>query len=153
MKGQKINGQFVPLPRQLVVSTAWRAASLNARHMLDHLIEEHLRHGGKSNGILLAPRRQLEQLIHRNAVTNTINELQRLGLIDLKPGLGRTPSTYTLTWLPHADGSPPTDRWHQSEAENYANSLIAARKQAKTRPKRHARSMLATIRTKLLKRL
>ena len=145
MKGQKINGQFVPLPRQLVISAAWRATSLNARHMLDHLIEEHLSHGGKRNGCLLAPRRQLEQLMHRNAVTNTINELQRLGLIDLKSGLGRKPSTYALTWLHHADGSPPTDRWHQSEAENYAKTLLAARKQAKTRRKHRARPMLAVI--------
>jgi len=145
MKGQKINSQFVPLPRQLVISTAWRATSLNARHMLDYLIEEHLSHGGKRNGFLLAPRRQLEQLIHRDAVTNTINELQWLGLIDVKPGLGRKPSTYTLTWLHHADGSPPTDRWRQNEAENYAKTLLAARKQAKTRPKRRARPLLAVI--------
>ena len=49
------------LPLSLLTSLAWRSLSLNARRFVEFLMIEHMRHGGKANGKLLAPRRQLEQ--------------------------------------------------------------------------------------------
>src|SRR5262249_34930956 len=53
--------QFVPLPRELLETAAWRSLGINARRLLDFLMVEHMRHGGKRNGYLLAPRRQLAE--------------------------------------------------------------------------------------------
>ena len=55
MKGE----QFVKLPRDLLQSAAWRSLGINARRFVDFLMIEHMRQGGKHNGFLLAPRRQL----------------------------------------------------------------------------------------------
>ena len=51
---------FVKLPRDLLESTAWRSLSIHARRLIDFLLIEHMRHGGRENGRLLAPRRQFE---------------------------------------------------------------------------------------------
>ena len=56
----KRSSQFIMLPRDLLESDAWRGLGINARRFLDFLMIEHLRHGGKHNGYLLAPQRQLE---------------------------------------------------------------------------------------------
>ena len=131
----KIEGQFVQVARDLLESKAWKAMGLNDRRALDFLMLEYLRQGGKRNGRLVAPRRQLEQHgINRNAVTDTINNLQRLGLIDLQVGVGRRPHLYGLTWLHHADGSPPTHRWKR--CNTIAEAIIAGRRAFKTHNRR-----------------
>ena len=48
------------LPRSLIQSDAWRAAGINTRRFIDFLLLEHMAHGGKANGKLKAPGRQLE---------------------------------------------------------------------------------------------
>ena len=46
---------FVKLPRDLLESEAWRSLSVNAWRLLNFLMIEHMKHGGKGNGRLLAP--------------------------------------------------------------------------------------------------
>jgi hypothetical protein len=128
MKGKA----FVKLPRDLLESDAWRSLSINARRLVDTLMLEHMRHGGKRNGFLVAPRRQLERAeIHAHLVSGAIDDAQRVGIIDCKRGIGRRPSYYALTWLPLSDGTEPSNRWRHCAAE--AADAIAARKLAKTR--------------------
>jgi hypothetical protein len=103
---------FVMLPRDLLESEAWRGLGINARRFLDFLMLEHMRHSGKENGSLLAPRSQLVGFgIGARHVSPAIEETERLGFVDCKRGTGRRPSSYALTWLPLSDGRAPSNRW------------------------------------------
>ena len=121
---------FAKLPRDLLESTAWRSLSIHARRLIDFLLIEHMRHGGRENGRLIAPRRQLIAFgIHAHFVSAAIEEAELVGLVDCKRGVGRAPNTYGLTWLPRGD--PPAHRWRNHEAT--AAEVIAIRKSRKTR--------------------
>jgi hypothetical protein len=72
---------------------------------------EHLRHGGRGNGLLHAPRRQLEDFgIGSHFVSAAIEEVLSAGLVDCRRGVGRRPSVYALTWLPLSDGTEPSNQ-------------------------------------------
>src|SRR4051794_30289891 len=104
--------QFVKLPRDVLESEAFGSLGVNAFRFLRFLMIEHMRHSGKRNGFLLAPRRQLHAFgIGAHFITAAIEELERGGLMDCQRGVGRRPSYYTLTWLPMADGRAPSNRW------------------------------------------
>ncbi|HEY1260561.1 MAG TPA: hypothetical protein VGF34_15040 [Stellaceae bacterium] len=120
---------FVKLPRDLLASDAWRSLSINARRFLDFLMIEHMRRGGKANGRLLAPRRQLWDFgIGQHYVSSAIEEAEQHGLVICRRGFGRAPSTYMLTWLTLPDGSfPPIQRWKTYIAEiNGKSPLVSA---------------------------
>lgn len=124
---------FAKMPRDLLESTAWRSLSIHARRLIDFLLIEHLRHRGRENGRLFAPRRQLETFgIAAHFVSTAIEETERVGLVDCRRGIGRRPNVYGLTWLPRGD-EPPTHRWRQHEIT--AKQVMADRKAAKTRKK------------------
>jgi hypothetical protein len=134
----KINGQFVPMTETLLSSKAWRAANVHdhVRRLVDFLIIEHLRHGGQENGKLKAPRRQLRNYeagarIPARFVSDIIDEVVALGLVDVYRGSRRRASTYGLTWLPLFDGTPPSNRFTECDAA--ADAIIEAAKQAKRR--------------------
>lgn len=115
--------QFIKLPRDLLLSDSWRLLSINARRFLDFLMNEHMRQGGKRNGFLLAPYRQLYTFgIGAHFVIGAIEEVERGGLVECQRGIGRRPNYYTLTWLPMADRRAPSDRWrsvvHAVSTEN-----------------------------------
>lgn len=114
---KKSTEPFVMLPRSLVASDAWRSASINARRFIDFLLLEHMAHGGKENGRLKAPYRQLEQFgIGRRHVTPAISEAEALGLATCRRGGMRVPTEYAVTWLPLHDNTPPTDQWREFQA-------------------------------------
>ena len=96
----------------LLESDAWHFLSINARRLVDFLMIENMRHGGKRNGQLVAPREQLEKFgIGARHISAAIEEVERVGVVDCRRGAGRQPNTYTLTWLPLGDGTAPSDRW------------------------------------------
>jgi hypothetical protein len=107
--------QFVKLPRDLLSSPAWQAQSINCRRLIDFLMFEHMRCGGKKNGLLVAPRRQLcaAGINNGDRVTEAINEAEQLGLIDIERGDRRRPNRYALTWLPLYDDTAPCNRWRE----------------------------------------
>jgi hypothetical protein len=106
---------FVKLPRDLLESAAWRGLSINAGRLLDFLMVEHMRHGGKKNGELLAPWTQLENTgIGARHIGEAIADVVRSGLVDCTRGVGRQPSRYALTWLPMTDRSEPSNRWRSA---------------------------------------
>ena len=97
-------GSWTPEPLELLESDAWRSAGINTRRLIDFLKREHMRHGGKENGQLKAPRRQLEAYgIGTHQVSEAIREAEKLGLVQVQRRGMRTASTYTLTCL--HDGS------------------------------------------------
>jgi hypothetical protein len=121
-----MSGAFVKLPRELLESDAWRSLGINARRFIDFLMLEHMRQGGKRNGFLLAPRRQLMEFgIGAHFVSDAIDEVDRLGLVDCRRGLGRRPSIYALTWLPLADGSEPSNGWRVASAKEHSQEISA----------------------------
>jgi hypothetical protein len=99
---------FIKLPLDLLTSHAWRSLSLNGRRFVEFLMIEHMRHGGKANGRLLAPRRQLWDFgIGNHYVSNAIEECERAGVVKCQRGVGRRPNLYLITWLPSCDGAAP----------------------------------------------
>ena len=100
------------LPRNLLESPAWRALGINARRLIDVLMIEHLRHGGKANGALKAPRRQLEQAgIGARYVSAAIQEAEALGLVIAHRRGCRVATLYELAWLPRGDGRPSCNKY------------------------------------------
>ena len=108
----KAREPFVMTYRSVLESLAWQRLGLQARRFIDFLMLEHLRHGGKRNGSLLAPHRQLVAYgIHPGAVAPAIREAVSAGFVDMVHGTGRAPNRYTLTWLDMADGIEASHRW------------------------------------------
>jgi hypothetical protein len=106
---------FVKLPLELLISDAWRSFSINTRRFIDFLMIEHMRHGGKANGKLLAPRRQLEEFgIGARYISAAIEEALCSGFVNCRPGGGRQPNLYSLTWLPLGEGIAPMTTKGQS---------------------------------------
>lgn len=96
-----IAGPFVMLPRSLLESTEWREQSINCRKLVDFLMVEHMRHAGRKNGHLVAPRTQLEAAgIGARHIGPAIDEAVKRGLVAVRRGSGRQPSCYALRWLP-----------------------------------------------------
>ena len=118
---------FVKLPREVLESASWRGLGINGRRFLDFLMIEHMRQGGKRNGFLLAPRRQLWDFgIGEHFVSGAIEEVERVGLVDCKRGTGRRPSYYALTWLPLFNGAAPSNRWSVVSAVSSENECCLA---------------------------
>jgi len=112
MTAKEPKERFVKLLHDLLESDPWRSLSINARRLIDFLMLEHMAHAGQRNGYLVAPRRQLEQAgIGARYVSAAIEEVERMGIVDVRRGVGRRPSVYALTWLPMADGAAPSHRW------------------------------------------
>jgi hypothetical protein len=114
-----IGQQFVPLPRDLLRSDAWRSLGINERRLVDFLLLEHMRHGGQQNGNLKAPRQQLHAFgIGPRFVSAVIATTEERGLIQCKRGGMRVATTYALTWLPMADGTPASNGWRSHRDPN-----------------------------------
>jgi hypothetical protein len=105
---------WIWLTAVMLKSDAWRSAGLNCRRFVDFLMLELMAHGGRRNGWLKAPEQQLVSIgIGKAYVAPAITEADALGLVDCLRGGKRVATMYRLTWLPHDDGSPATDRWRK----------------------------------------
>jgi hypothetical protein len=112
MYGPPAGESWVWLTRELMQSDAWRSQGINCRRFVDFLLREHLAHGGKENGKLLAPDHQLRTLgIGAQYITKAIREAEDLGIVDCERGGMRVATKYTLTWLPLHDGTAASNRW------------------------------------------
>jgi hypothetical protein len=108
----KIPTPFVWESQELLESDAWRSRNIHVRRLIDFLLIEHINHGGKRNGLLLAPYRQLYAFgIGARFTAATIHRAEELGLIVCVRGSKRIATTYRLTWLPDHDDGAPTDDW------------------------------------------
>lgn len=118
---------WIWLTRELLASDAWRSMTGKARKVIDFLLLEHMGHGGRANGKLKAPHRQLCSFgIGRAFTAPAILECERLGLIERHPGGARVATTYTLTWMPSHDGAPASNRWrdHASEKQKSVHQTV-----------------------------
>jgi hypothetical protein len=102
-------------------SVTYRALGISAIRVMQFLMHEHAAHGGRENGNLAAPYRQLEAWgVTAADVRKGLAELYATGfLVQTRQGQrqagGREPSRYALTWLPTHAGSPqekaPSHAW------------------------------------------
>ena len=131
---------WVWLTRELLVSPAWRARSINTVRLVEFLLVEHMAHAGTENGNLKATYDQLVAFgLTRSAIRAATEEAEFLGLIRFKRG-GRwagtnQPSTYRLTFLPDRESNPPTNEWKGKTEET-----ISAWKQEQVQRLRARRS-------------
>lgn len=119
----------------MLASNSFRALSLPARRVLDFLMFEHASHGGRENGNLAAPYRQLTVWgCTQDDVRKGLDELHVLGFVTTtkqghRQAGGGEPSRYALTWVTvfpgTADEAPPTNLWlhvsHKLHREGVAN--------------------------------
>jgi hypothetical protein len=104
---------WVWLTRELLSSDAWRSMSINALRFVECLLIDHMGHAGTENGNLKATYGQLIAfgITSRRRVVRAIENAESLGLVDVQRRGMRTATTYTLTFYPLPDGTPPTNRW------------------------------------------
>jgi hypothetical protein len=103
---------WIWLTRELIASDAWRSLGINARRFVEFLMLEHMGNGGRENGKLKAPHRQLQTFgVGDRYVTAAIRETEELGLVDCHRGGMRVATMYALTWIPNHDGAPASNKW------------------------------------------
>jgi hypothetical protein len=103
---------WIWLTRELLASDAWRSLGINGRRFVDFLLLDYMRGAGRQNGELKATRRQLWDFgIGQHQVSAAICEAEDRGLVDCHRAGMRVATTYTLTWLPHHDGTAASNRW------------------------------------------
>lgn len=114
---------FIWHTRELLLSPAWRARSINCVRLLEFLEIEHLAHGGFENGSLLAPFDQFKRFgITRRLIPEAIREAERLGLVVVRRGKIRgqkqpKASRYKLTYLWTRTESDGVKDWHEPSDE------------------------------------
>lgn len=127
---------FVMYSREFIASVAFRAASPQCRRLLDFLELEHMAHGAKENGSLLAPHDQLYDFgIGKSDIARTIEEAEALGLVRVEYGGKKNscydyPSRFTLTYrktlcrdqnkIPY--WTEPTHDWRHTTTEKAATA-------------------------------
>lgn len=123
----------------MLESPAYLALSITARRVLDRLCCEHMNHGGAENGRLKCTYSDFIAFgASRELIPAAIRELECLGWLRYRRG-GRwgcvkSPSVYTLTWLP-VDSVPATNHW-----KRHTDDTVKARK-AELRADQHARGL------------
>ena len=109
------NGEpFIWETLEMLKSDAYWTLTRAGHRFIAFLAIEHMQHGGKKNGKLKAPHRQLaDRICSKSHVVAAIMEAEELGFVDCHRGGRRSATTYALTWLPLYDGTPATNRWRK----------------------------------------
>ena len=109
--------QFIKIPREVLESDAFGSLGINGFRVVRFLMIEHMRRGGRQNGNLKAPHRQLVAFgIAPRLVTDAIREAEESGLVVCHRHGLRIATTYELTWLHLHDGSAPRNAWQEYRA-------------------------------------
>jgi hypothetical protein len=107
---------FVKLRMEMVNSPAWRALSAAATRILERLMIEHMRHGGKNNGELICTHKDFGAYgIRYPSIAPAIRKCVAHGFVVItdrgwRAAVHGRPAQYRLTFLP-TRGAPATDEW------------------------------------------
>jgi hypothetical protein len=128
----KVSEQFVPRPRSMLESEAYRSLSLSGHRVLARIELEHLKHAGKDNGRLPVTRRDFTEYgIPARCVLNAKNELITKGFVRItkkgRSGKNGIATEYRLTYL-HANNRPPTNDWKRYDSIRAESEPIGGRK-------------------------
>jgi len=111
--------------REMLLSAAFREASINCRRFINALEVENMSHAGTENGNLKMPYNQLVRSWHipRRLIRQTIDEAVERGLIEETRGFRlwyakSMPTKFRLTFRPTREGTPPqwkpaTNEWRR----------------------------------------
>jgi len=131
MKRNKAGGPpdgegFCWYTREMLLSDAFRSASINCRRLINALEVENMSSAGTGNGTLTIPYNQLERWwgIPRRLIRRTIEEAKERGLIEERHSGWRlsyaklNPTKYRLTFRATREGippqwKPPTNEWRR----------------------------------------
>jgi hypothetical protein len=135
----KIPEQFIPRPRSMLESKAYRSLSLSARRVMERIELEHLRHGGKDNGKLPVTRRDFSTYgVRESSVFPGLHEAIEKGFVRItrkgRSGKHGMPTEYRLTYI-HANNRPPTNEWKRYHGISTETSPIRVPKRHQLDPK------------------
>lgn len=139
----KILGQFIARPVEMLGSPAYRVLSLSGHRILSRIEVEQASHAGTENGKLPVTYDDFEEYgIHRHAISSAIDEVVALGFVEItQRGRGgnaefRLPHKFRLTYLNSPDGWAPTHEWRKfktlAEAGGIALAARSIRKNQKS---------------------
>lgn len=140
---QKGGVQFVMHSVAMLRSPAFQVLSRSAHKVLARIEIEHCAHGGKDNGCLPVTYDDFCRYgIDRDCIGPAIREATALGFNEVtQHGIAgnaehRRSNEFRLTYLPDADGNPPTNEWAaiQSVAEAHKIAAEARANKSKRRP-------------------
>jgi hypothetical protein len=112
---------FIPIPRAMKESPAWRSLTLHAHRVLDRLEVEWslnwtLQYTNTNGRLIVTHRDFIAAGVRKHDVKKALDEANEKGLIEVmergrwNEGSNRRASRYRLTYLPMAD-APPTNEW------------------------------------------
>jgi hypothetical protein len=136
-----IDGPFVPHTREMLVSPAWGALTLNDRKVIDRLCIEHMAHAGTENGNLKCTWVDFESYgIRRKSIAQAIRRVEALGFIEtmergrIAKGEFRFPALYRLTFV--TGNLPATNEWQRIKTREEAKAIAkkAAREGKNKKP-------------------
>ncbi len=139
MKSQRIGGPpageaWCWYTQAMLLSPAFRDASINCRRFINALEVENMNHAGTENGNLVMPYNQLVRSWHvpRRLIRRTIEEAKDRGLIEERRGLRlsyakSTPTRFRLTFRLTREGTPtrgvpPTNDWRRYRSPKNASN-------------------------------
>jgi hypothetical protein len=110
------DGPWIKLRLEMLASPAWIALGPAAKRVIERLVIEHLRHGGRDNGHLICTHRDFADYgIRYPSIAPAIRQAVDLGFVEITErgwraaGYGK-PAKYRLTFILDAN---PTDEWKQ----------------------------------------
>ncbi len=125
----KIDWPFAPVPWEMLASPAWKVLSPNGRRVVDRLIVENGRHGGKENGRLPCTYGDfIAAGVRDGSVSDSIREAVALGFVKVtergRAGNGefRRAALYELTFLP-VPARRPSNEWKKILSEEDADEI------------------------------
>lgn len=136
---------FMPLPKSLLGSIAWRGLNSPGRRFVDFLMFEHVSHAGTENGFLKAPYTQLEEFgISSRDISGAIDVALTFGIGErTKEGERlagkRGVALYAFPWLPRADGLPQSYPYRLISAKDVADYYATIKLMRRLRAERRRR--------------
>jgi hypothetical protein len=138
MAKRKCDEPFIMLPRSLLESFAWRAASLSCRLAVDRVTIEHLRHAGTQNGNLIVRKVDfIEHGIYNDGVAPALREACALGflMMTVRGRAGnaehRSAHQWALTFIRDKRGKMLSTTWKRFQSLEDAEKVAAEARAAK----------------------
>ena len=138
MAKRKYDEPFIILPKSLLESFAWRAASLGCRLAIDRVAIEHLRHAGMQNGSLIVRKVDfMEHGIYNDGVAPALREACALGflIMTVRGRAGnaehRAPHQWALAFIRDKRGKMLSTTWKRFQSLEEAEAVAAEARAAK----------------------
>jgi hypothetical protein len=129
MKSKRSEGPWIKLRLEMLESPAWGALTRPAKKVIERLMIEHMKHGGKNNGRLICTYLDFIAFqIRDRSIADGLGQAVELGFVEVTARGGRfagrgQPAQYRLTFMP-TDGAEPTDEWRGIRENNIGRKTV-----------------------------